>query len=330
MISLKGIDKSIIDYFDKTPEGIVCPHFWELKWANGCNYKCAWCYLQGTFRYPQYKKHGSHILPVIKDKSRVEKALKAFLERARALPDENFLLNSGELSDSMITSGDYTLPELITGIESWPENMKVLFLTKSDRTPDIFGTSRLWSVKGTNKGIKELNKILKERSIMSWSLNAYNVAERWEKGAPTPLDRIEVAHHWKYYGFQIRFRIDPIVPVNHWQHKYFSLIDDIFQHFMPDEIDRITLGTLRGLQSTINAAEDTSWTESLSEKTSWGLKMPEPLRADIYSRIIAYLYTEHGYDHVALCKETEQLWKNLNSWAETINKRGIMPCNCEW
>ena len=39
-------DGSIIIRFEKTPypEGpndVVCPHFLELKWANGCPYNCS-------------------------------------------------------------------------------------------------------------------------------------------------------------------------------------------------------------------------------------------------------------------------------------------------
>lgn len=43
-------DRSIIKLFDRTPvptreTDLVCPHFLELKWANGCPFNCAWCYL---------------------------------------------------------------------------------------------------------------------------------------------------------------------------------------------------------------------------------------------------------------------------------------------
>jgi three-Cys-motif partner protein len=49
-------DGSIITRFDKTPlpkkpTDVICPHFIELKWAYGCPYDCAWCYLKGTFRF---------------------------------------------------------------------------------------------------------------------------------------------------------------------------------------------------------------------------------------------------------------------------------------
>ena len=73
-------DGSIITRFDKTPlpqksTDVVCPHFLELKWAYGCPYDCAWCYLKGTFRFrPEGTK------PVIKDYKKIELHIKKFLE----------------------------------------------------------------------------------------------------------------------------------------------------------------------------------------------------------------------------------------------------------
>jgi len=65
----KVADGSIITLFDKTPfpekdEDVVCPHFIELKWANGCNFDCAWCYLNGTLRFRPMKKK-----PYLKEKA---------------------------------------------------------------------------------------------------------------------------------------------------------------------------------------------------------------------------------------------------------------------
>jgi len=37
-----------IAVFDRTPPGIVCPHFAELRWAFGCPYSCQWCFPVGT------------------------------------------------------------------------------------------------------------------------------------------------------------------------------------------------------------------------------------------------------------------------------------------
>jgi spore photoproduct lyase len=58
---VKVKDGSIITLFDKTPipkfsNDVVCPHFYELKWANGCNFNCVWYYLNGTFRFRPHGK----------------------------------------------------------------------------------------------------------------------------------------------------------------------------------------------------------------------------------------------------------------------------------
>ncbi len=67
-------DGSIIKRFKKTPlpkkpKDVVCPHFLELKWANGCYFDCAWCYLQGTYRFHPEWKNGK---PNIKDFEKIE------------------------------------------------------------------------------------------------------------------------------------------------------------------------------------------------------------------------------------------------------------------
>lgn len=46
-----------IRLFDKTSEGIVCPHFWILNWACGCPYECSYCYLALTHRFQGNTPH---------------------------------------------------------------------------------------------------------------------------------------------------------------------------------------------------------------------------------------------------------------------------------
>ena len=98
----KIADGSIIKRFDKTPlpekpNDVVCPHFLELKWAYGCPYKCAWCYLQGTFRFLKTKTN-----PVIKDKEKVKRAILTLFE-SDTQPE---MLNSGEICDSLMAENN--------------------------------------------------------------------------------------------------------------------------------------------------------------------------------------------------------------------------------
>jgi len=137
--------------------------------------------------------------------------------------------------------------------------------------------------------------------------------------APSPLKRIEAAKRLYEKGYPIRLRKDPIVPINDWQEQYQQLIDDIFDKFIPE---RLTFGSLRGLQSTINGTEDKSWTGYLREYSNWGKKVDLETRYDLYSFLINYLKKQHQYNHIALCKESIEVWDKLGMDWKNIR------CNC--
>lgn len=95
-------DGSIITIFDKTPQpkditDVWCPHFVEFKWANGCNFNCAWCYLNGTLRFRPMGKG-----PYVKDPDKIKQHLSEFFDTVK----KPSLLNSGELSDSLVNDGN--------------------------------------------------------------------------------------------------------------------------------------------------------------------------------------------------------------------------------
>ena len=120
-------------------------------------------------------------------------------------------------------------------------------------------------------------------------------------------------------GYTVRIRIDPIVPVENWAKEYKNLIDYLFEYVKPE---RITIGSLRGLQSTINNCEDTSWVEYLDERSNWGKKIGFDTRLDMYETIIGYLKNEYRYTKIGLCKETVEMWKELGLDYKKIK------CNC--
>lgn len=292
-------DGSIIKRFEKTPNpvkdtDVVCPHFLELKWGYGCPFNCAWCYLKGTLRFlPTQTK------PIVKDFRKIERHIKAFFGYNNGPPE---ILNTGEIADSlMYENKDYPFSEFVMSLFKRKEKHKVLFLTKS---PNV-------------KNLLDINTE-KSRIIMSFSINAEKVAERWEK-APHVWDRIKAASMVNKAGYETRIRIDPIVPIYNWKEDYLKLIDVLFEALIPE---RITFGSLRGLQSTINEASDKSWVNYLSENSNWGKKVSFQTRYLIYSTLIDYLKKKYHYTDVALCKETKKMWNALN-----LNYQNI-KCNC--
>ena len=296
-------DGSIIKRFDRTPNpqkltDAICPHFLELKWAYGCPYNCAWCYLQGTLRFLPAKTR-----PVVKDYHKIKRHLESFFNDTSNNKYPPEILNSGELADSLMwENNEDPFSVFITSLFEDQSRHKVLFLTKS-----------------TN--IDNLLKIGSDNIIPSFTINACSVAKRWEKGAPDIRERIEAAKMLSDSGYPVRIRIDPVVPIEGWDHEYMELVDDLFSHFTPE---RITLGSLRGLQSTINNSKDKSWVEYLSQASNWGKRIDFDTSYSMYSTIIYYLKEKYDYNHVALCKETKGMWEMLG-----MDYRKIR-CNCVW
>jgi len=295
---LEVADGSIITLFDKTPypkmdTDVVCPHFLELKWANGCNFNCSWCYLNGTLRFrPMGKK------PYLKDKAKIIEHIDAFIANVE-IPS---ILNSGELSDSLVFEGkEFSLSKDIIPLFQNQSRHRLLILTKSSNV----------------KGILVSNA--QDTVIASFSINGSKVAKQWEKGAPSPIQRINSAKKLHDAGFQIRIRIDPIVPIQSWEEDYQIIIDHLFSKITPE---RITLGSLRGLRSTLNNTKDRSWVRHLDEQSNWGLKISFNKRLEIYSYIIDYLKETYSYQSVALCKESIEVWQKLGLDYKAIK------CNC--
>jgi len=291
-------DGSIVKRFDKTPIprkeiDVVCPHFLELKWAYGCPYDCAWCFLKGTLRLLSTKTR-----PIVKDYCKIQKHLESFFENDGHLRE---VLNTGELADSLMTeNSSRPFSKFVVPLFEEQEQHKVLFLTKSTTVKNLLE-------------MKNHNQV-----IVSFSLNAPFVARKWER-APSVEKRLEAARVLSEAGYETRVRIDPIVPVEKWQTHYLGIIDSIFSKFVPE---RITVGSLRGLQSTINNANDKSWTVFMTEASNWGKKIAFKTRFAIYNAIIKYLKTEYNYTKVALCKETVEMWRKLG-----MDYRRIQ-CNC--
>jgi len=293
-------DGRIIKLFDKTPfpmksTDVICPHFLELKWANGCYYDCAWCYLNGTFRFFERGKN-----PHLKDEDSIISHIQAFFKQW----NKPTILNSGELADSLVFEGHpFSLSKDIIPLFKSQNRHKLLILTKSTNVEGVLDSNSQNTV------------------IASFSLNAYPVATRWEKKTPHPRDRIEAAKRLFDAGYEVRIRVDPMVPVEEWKEVYIELIDDVFSSFYPE---RITLGSLRGLRSTINNCEDTSWEEYLinGSNSNWGKKVEDGIRFDMYKTLLSHLMTVYDYNNVGLCKETVSMWENLK-----IDYKKI-KCNC--
>jgi len=281
--------------FDKTPPDILCPHFIELRWAFGCQFDCAWCYLQGTgygnkvFRAYSLPQILAHLQRFFQENRAFSKSQKHLLDvRPR------IIVNSGELSDSYPNHPNI---RAIMDAFAKQDRYKLLLLTKTADPQSLLETHR-------------------RNVVYSVTVNAEPVASRWELGAPKPLDRLKGLEAVLERGYETRVRIDPIVPVFGWRDAYAHMA----RHINEVGPARVTLGTLRGLQRTLTfariAGKDLAWTQYLQEKTGWGLKMSPEKRREVYEFLMSRIDAP-----IAICKETRIL-------AASLGFSDSMKCNC--
>lgn len=308
---VRGNGSRIVALFYKTSRDIVCPHFWELKAWTGCPFNCSYCYLQGTFRGANRK------MPRMKEEKVIEKYLEEFLRWTNGV-DLIALLNAGEVADSLGVPAyvekflKITLPVL----RKYPMH-KVLFLTK-----------------GGTQHIKVLEKIpdeMRSRFIISFSINPQVIVDKFEKGTASSVDRINAARGVQEMGFEVRIRIDPMIPVEGWVLYYEELTRELLDKVKPS---RITLGTLRALAKTRMYSQEKSWLKYVSEKSPWGLRIEDKLRVGMYELMIDFL-REYGFKgDIALCKETPNVWHilSLKGLIKDPGTPGVwenVMCNCK-
>jgi spore photoproduct lyase len=284
---------NFVRLFDKTPPGIICPHFYILAHANGCPYDCSYCYLQLTFR-------GKTEPVLFRNLDDLNREVRQFLE----LPEPS-VLNAGELSDGLAFDHITRLSRSIVPMFAAQSRHKLLFLTKSDNVGQI------------------LELVHGGQTIVSFSVNAPAVSESYEKAAAPVEKRMTAAEKTKASGYPVRFRIDPIIPIPGWRSMYEELVDRVIDV----EPERITLGTLRYFPNVKSFARklgrDTSVfdfaTERSNEDGRYRVSLDERLR--VYSTLL-----ERINDRVpaGLCKETKRCWDVLNA------KFGLDEnvCNC--
>ncbi len=292
-----------IHKMDKSSAAIVCPSYHVLSHANGCPYRCDYCCLQLPLK-------NVHTPVAFDNRKQMLTEVKHFLKRGRAR-----LLSAGESSDSLAL-------DHLTGLSS---ELVPLFARQDEGL--LFPKERphklLLVTKSTN--IRRLLAIEeKENTIVSFSLNAPEISARFEHGAPQPYERLAAAIACKNAGYEVRLRIDPILPVRGWREWYLPLLERIKSEFGGYPL-RVTLGTIRhnpGLRECAGARRRNATVFDFAtsqDGTDGRFRLPQTQRIEIYSWFRDQLGSHVA---IALCKETVDIWQLVGL------PSAIPQCNC--
>jgi DNA repair photolyase len=292
-----------------------CPACWvDLAIGSGaCGFRCRACFLIYTHR--TLCDPSRHLLYDNVDD--YEKEVKEWLLK----PDGKYkTMGLGiDCSDSLlyegITGHARRLIPLFASKHSNPNKKRLILLTKSSN-------------------VRYLKNLPTENIILTYSLNPEPIANLWEgkfddgvRVTPPMAKRLEDSKWGKEMGFQIRWRIDPILPVDGWMEMYADFFADAAKQGHRPE--RITLGTYREMSSGLETFSrmwgfpPIEWQKPKLEKDGKHYHVPD--RFGIYSRmcdIIKKSWKGTGFlPEIGLCKESRSVHQQVG----TI----FGNCNCQ-
>lgn len=269
----------------------ICCGYRILHVGTNCPLDCSYCILQAYFNQPNlrvFSNLGENLAPV--------------LAEIDAHPDEIFRVGTGEFTDSLaldpLTDWSRTLPPFF----SCRRNAILELKTKTDHIEGL------------------LRSDVRERIIVSWSLNAPYIAAREEKRAAGLKQRLEAARLCQQEGFTLGFHFDPMVEHPDWEEGYAQTVELMDRYIDPKGIIWISLGSMRcmpQLKPIIlrrhpgTCVLDGEFVTGLDGK----LRLFRPIRVGLYARMAALLERWYPDLGLYLCMESDMVWRESFGWS---------------
>ena len=297
-----------------TDDDSYCPAHWaDIAIGRGaCGFRCRSCFLMLTHR--TFCDPSRHVL--YENVADFERAVRSELQK----PGVNLGLGI-DCSDSLLYEGvtghARRLIPTFASTESNPHARKLILLTKS-----------------INVGY--LQELPTCNILATFSLNPEPIADLWEgkwddgvRITPSINDRLAASARASKMGFEVRWRVDPILPVDGWQEVYRAFFATAAS--AGHQPTRITLGTYREMgPSLLTIAEKwgipaMEWVPPKLRRDGSHYHLPAEDRIRIYSylrKAIEDAWSGRGPTPiVALCKESARVRAEvgLSHW----------HCNCE-
>ena len=268
-----------------TPEGTLSCNFYSLYLMEGCDLECSYCILQTYLTNP--------LLTVYVN---VEEILDGVESHLKSNPNQSFRIGTGQLADSLSLDHLTAHSESLVPFFARQENAVLEFKTKS------VNVARL---KGLNP---------RERTIVSWSVNAHRIQREEEHKCSSIEERIAAARQCIEWGYRVGFHFDPLIDYEGALEEYEEVMDEILSRVPQEKIAWVSFGSLRFIPQLKSIMEKRFPKSSLPygewvRGTDGKMRYFKERRIEMYSRLLAKLRSLAPSIRTYLCMETEEVWK---------------------
>ncbi|MFH1350198.1 MAG: spore photoproduct lyase family protein [Pseudomonadota bacterium] len=279
-------------------KGYICCGYKILHVGTNCPMDCSYCILQAYFNQP-----------FIKVFVNLEERIECIGQVIDSLPDEIFRIGTGEFTDSLALNALFRWSDILLPFISRRKNAVLELKTKSDRVEGL------------------LLSVLRERVIVSWSLNSPLIVAREEHRTAGLRQRLEAAKRCQSEGFAVGFHFDPLIEYPGWKEGYARTLELLDRYIDPKGIIWMSLGCLRyvpALKGIIR--KNHPKTHILDGEFVTGLdgKMRyfKPIRIEMYAFMAESLSRWYKDLGLYLCMESDEVWEQSLGWSP-VNSEGL-------
>jgi len=272
-------------------KGYICCGYQILHVGTNCPLDCSYCILQTYFNQPYLRLFIN-----------LEEHLKAIARRIDDRPDKVFRIGTGEFTDSLALDPIMRWSDILLPFFSKRKNAVLELKTKTDHIQGL------------------LKSKVRERIIVSWSLNSPAVAVKDEKGAAALKKRLKAAKKCQSEGFSLGFHFDPLIYHPDWKDGYLETLELLDRFIDPKGIIWISMGCFRympQLKTIIRKRHpgthilDGEFVPALDGK----MRYFKPIRMEMYSFMAEMINRWHRDPGLYLCMESDEVWKKSLGWS---------------
>jgi len=273
----------------------VCRPCWRLNLSPGCPHRCFYCSLVG------FMSVGLNMSEYIEN---LDRLLEANRWQLTYLVDD--------LSDVLALEPEMRLLSDLVEYFARKEGRYLIVHTKSANVDFL---ERL-----DHRG----------HTIMCWSLSARTQSSRLEALSGTTEERIEAARKCQGWGYPVRFKFKPIVPVRGWRDEAREMIRTTFARTRPDNLSMTVLmwTEFDELERIVDLdVLDRQFVEAARKAARKPTKFPRmrpfphEVRKEIYEFYLREIRAIDKDVPLTLSTESLEMWRDLGA------KLGVRPDN---
>ena len=301
--------------------GNACPNYWHFSPYGFCPYGCHYCYLGGT--------PGVWFSPSVKIFLNLEEIL-AEVDRTATQLGRPTAFYLGKLQDGLALEPLSGYARTMIPFFARHPYARMVVLTKSADVENLLDLDHAG------------------RTILSWTVNAPEVAARFETNTPDVMARVDAMRRCAEAGYPVRAVLMPIIPVADWREGYGRFLATLLESV---PLSRITLGSicsypqaqrlmelklgkqnaittlLRGLsrfRAPGEAGSDENGTVPLGPARSddGRLRFSRITREEVYRYLVECIRRRRPDLEIGLCLEDEAMFASLDLTGN------IGRCNC--